>query len=188
MRVIILFVVLGAVVATGYVATRPHTEDVNLPGVSSTTTPSSLHATTTPSSSPKTSRAAGTQTPIPTNIGASTTPTPSVSSVVPSDSPTPTAITSVSPSTAPTQTQTVQTYTVRIENHVYAPSTLTVNRGDLVVFQAVDTFYSVVVDGRYSGRMRPGQQWTLRVEDFLAGTYQIKDAAFSAMRGTLIIQ
>ena len=70
----------------------------------------------------------------------------------------------------------------------FSPSTLTVTKGDIVVFQAVDAFYTVVVPGRTSGRMQPGTQWSLNSGDFLPGTYQMTDPTHTSMRGTLIIQ
>jgi plastocyanin len=93
---------------------------------------------------------------------------------------------SVAPSLSPSPTP--QTYTVQMQNHTYVPAALTVTRGDTVIFVGSDAFYSVIVDGRASGRMQPNQPWTLHSSDFSAGTYQIHDAAYSTMRGTLVIQ
>jgi len=98
------------------------------------------------------------------------------------------------PGPIPTQTQTPtpvpspQTYTVNLSGQQFDPSALTVNKGDIIVFTAVDAFYSVVVDGRSSGRMQPGQQWSLDSGDFAPGTYQMSDAMHGYMHGTLTVQ
>ncbi len=74
-----------------------------------------------------------------------------------------------------------------LQNLAFNPSALTVVKGDLVVFRAVDAFYAVVVNGRTSNRMQPGQSWTLNSGEFLPGTYLMTDSGHSYMRGTLTV-
>ncbi len=159
---IIAVVVLGLVI-TGYALTRTHYAPA--PTASPTKAPG-VHRSTPPP------MPTGSQTPTPTPAG-STTP-----SVIPVPSPLPYS----------TPTPVPQTYTVQLVNYAFSPSTLTVNRGDTVVFQAVDAFYSVVVDGRSSGRLQPGQTWALNSADFAPGTYQMSDSTHATARGTLVIQ
>lgn len=111
-----------------------------------------------------------------------------IQSLASAPTPTPTGVTP-SPTQTPTPTGVgAQAHTVQMQNHAYVPATLTVSRGDTVIFVGSDAFYSVIVDGRASGRMQPNQPWTLNSGDFPAGTYQIHDAAYLTMRGTLIIE
>ncbi len=159
---VIILIILGAVVG-GYLLFRGEKSTVPTP------TPS-LIPVKSPSSASSEPSASSTLTP-------TSTPTPTETTTF---APTPTGI----PSPTPVQ----QTYDILMQNRAFTPSAITITRGDLVVFTAMDTFYSITVGGRASGRLQPGQKWTFNSNDLAPGTYQMMDTTYSYMRGTMIIQ
>lgn len=181
MKIGIIVLIILALGVVGYGLFRSGEEPATTPTPSASTVPADTQ-TPTPS-------LIVTQTPTPTGVVA--TPTQTVTPV-PSLSPTVTPIQTLTPTPiqtpTPTPAPTTQSHLILMQNRAYDPSTLTVTKGDAVVFRAVDTFYSVIVTGRSSGRLQPGQEWTLNSGDFLPGTYSISDATYTTMRGTLVIQ
>jgi hypothetical protein len=178
-RSIIVLTIL-VVVVVGYVVLRGHGAPTAIPSVTPAhiSTPTVSH-TPTPTLSPRVPGSTPTPTPTPTQ---SVTPTP-----VQSQSPSPMLSSTVTPTVTPTPT--AQSHTVLLQNYAFVPSALTVTKGDPVVFQAVDAFYSITVgNARSSGRLQPGQTWTLNSGDFSPGTYSLTESTHAYMRGTLTIQ
>jgi plastocyanin len=80
------------------------------------------------------------------------------------------------------------THTVVIEDVAYAPATLTVNRGDTVVWDNKDPFpHTVTAAGAFDSReIAAGKTWKYTARR--AGDYAYVCTLHPSMRGTLIVK
>ncbi len=111
--------------------------------------------------------------------GASVAPTPKQVA--------PTSIATVTPSTMPK----TQSHAITLESFAFAPRSLTVNRGDVVIFTNKDSAGHTVTSltGAFeSGIFTKNQTYTLDTKTLAPGTYEYKCTPHSSMRGTLIVQ
>ncbi len=112
----------------------------------------------------------------------------------PSPSPSPTATRTSTPT--PTATSTPSgtpaksaTHQVAIQNFAFSPASLTVKKGDKVVFTNKDSAaHTATGDFGDSGTLRKDEVWTLNTATLNPGTYAYKCNFHPSMRGTLIIQ
>jgi len=140
---------------------------------------------------------APTPTPVPvvppTNVPAPhPTPTPmppmpesSEQNMPPQDNTTP------PPTPAPTPKPSASTYNVNIQNFAFAPLTVTVKKGDKVIFLNKDSApHTATSDakGFDSGMLAQGQSWTLDTSSLTAGTYAYHCSVHPMMKATLIVK
>ena len=119
-------------------------------------------------------------------LASNATPSPSVSA-------TPGA--SASPSSSATVTPTPSTATntknVSIVDFAFAPSNLTVKKGDKIVFTNNDSVtHTVTADGGAwdSGNLANGKSYTLDTTKLAVGTYAYHCTLHPSMKGTLVVQ
>ena len=165
MKYILTILIVAVVVVGAYYLFAPGTDG---PEVSPSPTPTVSRAAS-PSASP--AQGTPTQTPSPT-----LTP-----SLVPSASKTPT----------PTPTSQSQTHSVTINNYSFAPSSLTVKRGDTVVFTNQDSvIHTATADGGAfdSGNLSTNGSFTLDTSVLAPGSYPYHCTPHPFMKATLIVQ
>lgn len=161
MKNIILFVVIAAVLVGGIVYFR------NRGGYAPTDASPSVSMSTTP---------------VPTAVP---TATPS-HSALPSGSNTPPA----TPTPGVIFQQTV-IHDVNIQGFAFSPATLTVKKGDVVVFKNLDSVtHTVTALNKFfdSNNLRQNDQWTLETANLAPGTYIYQCTIHTSMRGTIVVQ
>jgi len=119
-------------------------------------------------------------TPIPTPVP---TPPPESSeqNMPPQDNTTP------PPAPAPS----TSTYNVNIQNFAFAPLSITVKKGDKIIFLNRDTApHTVTADTKAfdSGTMGQNKSWTLDTSRLSAGTYTYHCTIHPMMQGTVIVK
>lgn len=143
-----------------------------------TATPQSL-----PGVSPKTSPAAGGTSPSPVPT-AKATPTAS-----PKATPTPTP--AKTPSPTPTAAPAPQQHSVLIQNFAFNIPTLTVKKGDTIVFTNKDSAVhtSTALNGEWdSNSLSRDQSFTLNTSSLAPGTYNYRCTPHPFMTATLVVQ
>jgi plastocyanin len=83
------------------------------------------------------------------------------------------------------------TQNITIQNFAFSPKTLTVKRGDAVVFKNSDSVtHTVTADGGVfdSSQIQPGGSFTLDTATLAAGSYTYHCAPHPTMTATLIVQ
>lgn len=120
----------------------------------------------------------------------SPTPTPAISAT-----PTPQPSVVRTPTPTPTPDLIVREaviHTVTIRNFAFAPSSVTVKHGDVVIFKNMDSTQHTVTSatrGAFeSGSLAAGAQWMLATANMAPGTYQYHCSIHTTMQGTIIIQ
>lgn len=108
---------------------------------------------------------------------------------------TPVVTNTASPASSPAQnsdTGVKTTQSITIQNFAFSPKTLTVKRGDAVVFKNGDSVtHTVTADGGAfdSGQMQSGSSFTLDTSTLAAGSYAFHcTPPHPAMTATLIVQ
>lgn len=100
---------------------------------------------------------------------------------------------SSSPAVSPAATvsSAPRQHSVKIQNFAFVGGTLTVKRGDTVVFTNLDAaaHTATALNGAFdSGNLKQNQSFTLNTATFAAGTYQYRCTPHPAMTATLIVQ
>ena len=93
--------------------------------------------------------------------------------------------------TTPPPAPGTSTYNVSIQNFAFAPASITVKKGDKIIFLNHDTApHTVTSDstGFDSGTMGSGKGWTLDTTQLAPGTYKYHCAIHPMMTGTVIVK
>lgn len=123
--------------------------------------------------------------------------TPEVTTPAPTPVPTPMPTPESSEQNMPPQEDTTQpppntsTYNVSIQNYAYVQASITVKKGDKIIFQNRDTVaHSVTADaGAFdSGLVGGGKSFTLDTSSLAAGTYSYHCTPHPLMKGTVIVK
>lgn len=125
------------------------------------------------------------------------TPTPTAT-LLPTASATKTPMPTAQPAVKMTATPTpgiiiheTQLHTVTIANFAFAQPSITVARGDVVVFKNTDSVAhtATALNGSFdTGSIAPGQQATIATANLAPGTYQYHCSFHSTMLGTITVQ
>ncbi|MFA4955324.1 MAG: cupredoxin domain-containing protein [Patescibacteria group bacterium] len=97
----------------------------------------------------------------------------------------------VSPPAQNSDTGVKTTQNITIQNFAFSPKTLTVKRGDAVVFKNSDSVtHTVTADGGAfdGGQIQSGSSYTLDTATLAAGSYAFHCAPHPTMTATLIVQ